>query len=766
MKTAIVRAICVFTFGAGAVWGQEPWQSSWDEFIRALDVCLRLPNCDLGPFGGKEVTWQGTYKGTSTLQDGKVTQVVHMNPVRQIVPAGLRVPITDQFYLTVDDAARWGQVPVESRVRFRFVIRPLFVDLPGGKEILLFVGPVTLILEPGPPSISSVTEGAGFQPVIAPHGWVVIKGTDLASTSRTWEQRDFNGQALPVSLDGTSVTINGKPAYVYFVSPTQLNVLAPADTAEGPVTVEVNTPRGIGRATARMDRYAPGLFLQDAENRRYVAAAHASGGIVGKVGLYPGSPNLTRPLLAGGRAQLYGSGWGRTDRTQPEGVLFSGAWSIVGIEHLRVSIGGQPAVVEFAGAVGPGLYQINIVAPASLPSGDHLVQIDFGNYRTQANAYITIQGTAAPSQMSVVPGALTFAYRIGQPQPAPAVLQLTSSTGNLDFTAVREGNPLPNWLSLSASSGRTPASLAVSVNTAGLPAGVYSGSIRIAAAGANAVSVPVTLSVTAPPAATPVIDRLTPDNGFPNELLPSFTITGTGLEAVTGIVVEPSAGISVNAVKASANSVTAQVLVAGSAPINARSVYVVTPTGRSNALPFQILVPSLIPSIFNLTLQSVASGPGALTSFRFDFTDGDRDILYKGGFGQSAQIEVDFSASQFVYGGCEDIFTGPSLNQPGQMRGSINLAAEYSHSTKITSTAGIPLLVRLKDSAGNRSAPVRVVVSEYYSVCRALGVKPFHAGDPLERIEANGLLFQEADGSAGRLSGSALGGRQVGRPQQ
>ncbi|MBN8729345.1 MAG: IPT/TIG domain-containing protein [Acidobacteria bacterium] len=766
MKTAIIRAICVLAVSACAVWGQEPWQSSWDEFIRALDVCLRGPNCDLAPMGNKSVTWQGTYKGPATLRDGTLVQQIQMTPVQQIVPAGLRVPMGDLYRSKANDPEAWKRIPVESLVRFRTVIVPLILDFGNAREIVLFGDPITLVTEPGPPTISSVTEGAGFQPVIAPHGWVVIKGTDLATTSRTWEQRDFNGQALPVSLDGTRVTINGKPAYIYYVSPTQLNVLAPADTAEGPVTVEVTTPRGTGRATARMDRYAPGLFLQDPENRRYVAAAHAAGGIVGKVGLYPSSPSLTRPLLAGGRAQIYGSGWGRTDRTQPEGVLFSGAWSIVGIEHLRVSIGGQPAVVEFAGAVGPGLYQINIIAPASLPSGDHLVQIDFGNYRTQANAYITIQGTAAPSQMSVVPGALTFTHRIGQPQPAPAVLQLTSSTGNLDFTAVREGNPLPNWLSLSATSGRTPASLAVSVNTAGLSAGVYSGSIRITAAGSNAISVPVTLSVTAPPAATPVIDSLTPNNGFPNELLPSFTITGTGLEAVTGIVVEPSAGISVNAVKASATRVTAQLLVAGTAQVNARTVYVVTPTGRSNALPFQILVPSILPSISNVTVQSSASGPGAITTFRFDFTDGDQDILFKGGFGQSAQIEVDFSASQFVYGGCEDIFTGPPLNQPGQMRGSVVLGAEYSHSTKITSTAGIPLLVRLKDSAGNRSAPVRVVVSEYYSVCRALGVRPFVADNPAERIETNSLVFREADGSAGRLSGPGVAGAQVVRPQQ
>ena len=41
---------------------------------------------------------------------------------------------------------------------------------------------------------------------------------------------------MPTSLDGVSVTIGGKPAYVSFISPGQLNVLAP-DVPAGPITV-------------------------------------------------------------------------------------------------------------------------------------------------------------------------------------------------------------------------------------------------------------------------------------------------------------------------------------------------------------------------------------------------------------------------------------------------------------------------------------------------------------------------------------------------
>ena len=66
---------------------------------------------------------------------------------------------------------------------------------------------------------------------------MTIKGTNLADKTDTWSHSIVNGQ-LPTSLDGVSVTMGGKPAYVYYISPDQLNVLAP-DLPAGPATVTV-----------------------------------------------------------------------------------------------------------------------------------------------------------------------------------------------------------------------------------------------------------------------------------------------------------------------------------------------------------------------------------------------------------------------------------------------------------------------------------------------------------------------------------------------
>lgn len=83
--------------------------------------------------------------------------------------------------------------------------------------------------------------GGGIVPIysasstIQPGSWVSIFGTNLASAAATW-----NGD-FPTLLGGTSVTINNKPAYLWYVSPGQINLQAPDDSATGTVPVTVTT---------------------------------------------------------------------------------------------------------------------------------------------------------------------------------------------------------------------------------------------------------------------------------------------------------------------------------------------------------------------------------------------------------------------------------------------------------------------------------------------------------------------------------------------
>ena len=62
-------------------------------------------------------------------------------------------------------------------------------------------------------------------------------GANLAASTRTLAASDVVNNQLPTILGGVSVQVDGKPAYMYFASPGQINVLAPADTGSGPVPV-------------------------------------------------------------------------------------------------------------------------------------------------------------------------------------------------------------------------------------------------------------------------------------------------------------------------------------------------------------------------------------------------------------------------------------------------------------------------------------------------------------------------------------------------
>ena len=107
------------------------------------------------------------------------------------------------------------------------------------------------------PTIMSggVVPAFGETNVIQPGEWVSIYGHNLASQTATW-----NGD-FPTSLGGTSVTIDGKPAYLSFVSPTQINLQAPDDTAIGTVSVVVTTAAGTATSTVTLSQFAPSFSL-------------------------------------------------------------------------------------------------------------------------------------------------------------------------------------------------------------------------------------------------------------------------------------------------------------------------------------------------------------------------------------------------------------------------------------------------------------------------------------------------------------------------
>jgi uncharacterized protein (TIGR03437 family) len=238
------------------------------------------------------------------------------------------------------------------------------------------------------PAVSAVVNAEGGSTITAPNTWVAISGLALAPVgdSRTWQASDFLNNQMPTHLDGVSVTMNGENAFVYYISPNQVNVLTPADLAPGPVQVTV-TMGGVTSATftAQAQQYSPSFFIFGAGP--YMVATHANGSLVGPASLYPG---LTTPAAPGETVILYANGFGPVSPPVTAGSdVQSGNLPVLPV----VQIGGISASVQFAGLVSPGLFQFNVVVPATAKSGDNALTAQYNGLTTQAGMLLTVQSS-------------------------------------------------------------------------------------------------------------------------------------------------------------------------------------------------------------------------------------------------------------------------------------------------------------------------------------------------------------------------------------
>jgi uncharacterized protein (TIGR03437 family) len=235
------------------------------------------------------------------------------------------------------------------------------------------------------PSITVVANAEGETQTIAPNTWVEIKGSNLAAPgdSRIWQGSDFVGNSMPAKLDNVSATVNGKPAFVYYISPLQVNILTPPDALSGPAQVEVSYNGATSAAfTAPAQSISPSFFVFN--GGPYVAATHLNGSLIGPPTLYPGASTPAKP---GETIVLYANGFGSTNvPVQSGSVSQSGMLSPLPV----VKIGGVAATVQFAGLVAPGEFQFNVVVPGSLNNGDQTIAATSGGGSTQSGTMVTI----------------------------------------------------------------------------------------------------------------------------------------------------------------------------------------------------------------------------------------------------------------------------------------------------------------------------------------------------------------------------------------
>jgi len=243
----------------------------------------------------------------------------------------------------------------------------------------------------GPVTIHAVNVVSGG-PDIAQNAWIEIHGSGLAPADvgpggLRWDHApEFASGQMPTQLDGVGATVDGKPAYVFWISPTQVNVLTPLDAAVGPAPLVLTNGANASAAfIVNLKPLAPAFLVQGATP--YVAALHGDGSLVGPAPLstpaYPSTPAKPGEIVA-----LYGTGFGL-----PGTPLIGGsAVQFAPLVNLpAVQIGGVAATVQYAGVVSPGLYQFNLVAPASAADGNLPLTASYNGVSVFGGAILAVQ---------------------------------------------------------------------------------------------------------------------------------------------------------------------------------------------------------------------------------------------------------------------------------------------------------------------------------------------------------------------------------------
>ncbi|HYI95874.1 MAG TPA: hypothetical protein VEX68_20200 [Bryobacteraceae bacterium] len=232
---------------------------------------------------------------------------------------------------------------------------------------------------------SSIVNGASFKVgALAPNTIGTLYGRDLAFATRSLGPDDLYNGTLPTTLLGSGVRllINRTLAYIYFVSPGQVNFLVPSTLTPGRVEIQLGVDGRYGEAVqVTLTEFSPALFQLDPET---ALATRVDGTVV----------SGDKPARPGDVVILYATGLGATRPRLPAGQIPSGAAWLDKIADFQVFIAGQAVNrtnILYAGAAPgfAGLYQINLRLPSELGNNPEL-RIGFGDVLSPANVRLPI----------------------------------------------------------------------------------------------------------------------------------------------------------------------------------------------------------------------------------------------------------------------------------------------------------------------------------------------------------------------------------------
>jgi uncharacterized protein (TIGR03437 family) len=269
------------------------------------------------------------------------------------------------------------------------------VITPGTAGNAETVIPVSVIMNPQyaamAPHVSAVMNGGSYEMgQVSPGGLVSIFGDRLGPVTPAYLTLDATGK-VAASLGGVVVTFDGVPAPLLYVSATQINAVVPYEVAEHQ-NVDIAVAYG-GAVSNEPTLYSstaqPGVFTQN-----------GSGTGPGAILNQDSSLNTeANPAAVGSVVQIFMTGEGLTTPAQATGAVTevntSGAGPLTPApqQAVSVTIGGQPAPLEFAGeAPGDvaGVLQVNATVPA-VASGANPITVQVGANSSQTGVTVWVK---------------------------------------------------------------------------------------------------------------------------------------------------------------------------------------------------------------------------------------------------------------------------------------------------------------------------------------------------------------------------------------
>jgi len=207
------------------------------------------------------------------------------------------------------------------------------------------------------PTIAGFANGASFKLTYAPGMTLSIFGSQLASSTSA-----ASNVPLPISIDGVAVTVNGVVAPLYYISPGQLNIQIPYETAANTTaTVNINNNGHVTTRTFSLTGAAPGIFVD--QNSAPVPSTSIGRGKIGTL-FITGAGSVT-PQVSTGAAPS--SGTPLASLPKPT-------------QDVTVTVGGVQAPTQFVGIPYGlvGVTQINYQVPAGIGIGTQPVVVKVG----------------------------------------------------------------------------------------------------------------------------------------------------------------------------------------------------------------------------------------------------------------------------------------------------------------------------------------------------------------------------------------------------